>query len=449
MADMSQPKTVETSLAEFVTGMTFEDLSDEVVETVRRAFVDTVGVTLAGLAAESGDVMDAYLEQDGLPTDGLLGTEHLPVTSTALAVGTASHALDYDDLSWGIDGHPSIVLVPPILAVADRRSVTGEQAVTAYAVGYDVACAVAEPISPGHYADGWHATATFGTFGATAAVASLLDLDREEVETALNIAASMPAGAKRNFGSMTKPLHAGLASRSGITAAFLAAEGFTSGANAVSGARGFWDLYGDAGDERPVIDVNTRYLEEHGVHVKRYPCCYFTHSTIAAVQDLVVERGLDHSDVVHVDVYAAGGAIDALSYTRPATELEAKFSMQHAVAVALTCDRVGLEMFEDETLADDTVRDLYERVELHENESLSYDSHGTRVEIDLSDRTVGTTREHPPWTHEHPPSTDDLRAKFFECATRAVDAERAERLYDRVSTLPASSVTNLLRDTDG
>lgn len=440
----NQSTSVETTLAEFVATTTFDDLPDGTGETVRRAFVDTVGVTLAGVAAESGSVLATALDCDGQSRADILDGGTDSVTATAFAAGTAAHALDYDDISWAMDGHPSTVLVPPIIAVASHRPVSGEAAATAYAVGYEVMCAIAEPISPGHYESGWHATATYGTFGATAAVASLLGLDPVETETALNVAASMPAGTKRNFGSMTKPLHAGIASRSGVTAAQVASAGLTSGARAISGDGGFWDLYGESSGDAPALRNDTWVLEETGVHTKRYPCCYFTHSTIAAVRELIEDGTVDET-VEHVDVYASGGAADALSYTRPESELEAKFSMQHAVAVALTRDRIGLEAFEPETLTD--VCDLYDRIELHRDESLPYAAHETRIEADLGDQTVTETREHPPWVHEHPPTTAELREKFMECATRAVDAGRAEQIYDRLQSLPTSDVTDLLRTT--
>lgn len=447
--DAGQKQTAETALSEFIATTTYADLPDDVIPTIQRAFIDTVGVTLAGATAASGDRLAAFHERNGSPTARFLAPDATnSVTDTALAVGTAAHALDYDDLSWAMDGHPSIVLIPPILALAEHTPVSGTDAITAYAVGYEVACSIAAQISPEHYETGWHASATFGTFGATAAAASLLDLDPAQATTALNIAASMPAGTKRNFGSMTKPLHAGLASRSGVTAAQLAADGFTSGRDAVSGPQGFWDLYGPSLDDPQPVDTDTWYLADHGIHVKRYPCCYFTHAAIAATQDLTSDHQIDPATVEHVDVHAAGGAIDALSYTHPDTELEAKFSMQHAIAVALTQDRIVLDAFEPAMVEHDTIRSLYDRITLHHDDTQEYDSHAARVEIDLGTTQHATTRDHPPWVHEQPPGTAALREKFFDCATRAVDSDRAERLYDRVANLPNATLTNLLSETD-
>ena len=234
--------TPERTLAEFVATLSYDDLPEGSVETITRAFVDTVGVTLAGTVEGAGRTAaeSAGLEPADRSPAALLGVaaDDAPA-SVALRVGTASHALDYDDLSWAMDGHPSVTLVPPLLALADEAGADGEDLVTAYAAGFETECALAAPVSPAHYEAGWHATATFGTFGATAAAARLLGLDAEATRRALCIAASMPAGLKRNFGSMTKPLHAGLCSRAGVTAARLARDGLTADATAISGERGF------------------------------------------------------------------------------------------------------------------------------------------------------------------------------------------------------------------
>jgi 2-methylcitrate dehydratase PrpD len=241
----------EATLSDSVATTSYENVPRDACETIRRAFLDTVGVTLAGALDDAGATA---FTAEGIDSEAAsaatvlgVGTER-PPTQRALHTGTASHALDYDDLAWAMDGHPSVTLVPPLPVLAEETDAGGEDLITAYAVGFELECALAAPISPDHYKAGWHATATFGALGATAAAASLLGLSAAETRHALNTAASTPAGLKRNFGSMTKPLHAGLAARSGATAARLAAIGFTADADAVSGDRGFWDLYGP--DER-------------------------------------------------------------------------------------------------------------------------------------------------------------------------------------------------------
>lgn len=434
----------EQYLAEFIAALEYADLSESTVDTIRRAFVDTVGVTLAGTIEGAGATVAASIRK---VTDGDDFTELLGITSdedpaaAALRVGTASHALDYDDLSWALDGHPSVTLVPPLMALAEETGADGRDLVTAYAAGFEVECAIADPISPAHYEAGWHATSTFGTFGAAAAAAHLLDLDCEAIERTLNIAASMPAGTKRSFGSMTKPLHAGLCAQSGVTAALLAREGLTSGRTAISGEQGFWDLYDpttgarDADTDEWDVDINGKWaLEIEGIHVKTYPCCYFTHTSIAATQNLV-EAGINTADIECIEVRAAGGAGDALTNPDPKTKLEAKFSMEHAVACAAVRNRVGLTEFKDNGINDPELIRVRKQVDFAVDESLPYDSHKATVRIVTTDDTHECRQENPPGTHDDPLSEEVFRAKFDECAGRAVTNDVATHLYDILSSL--------------
>ena len=427
------------TLASFVTETTFDDVPTTARDAVVRAITDTVGVTLAGLSHESASIVGAFAGRDstqGFPRAADVGGSR---SELALLYGTAAHALDYDDLSWAMDGHPSVVLLPPILALTDRVDPTGKEVLTAYAVGFETACFVAEPISPDHYEAGWHATSTFGALGATAAAASLLDLDAATTETALNIAASTASGTKENFGSMTKPLHAGLAARSGVTAALLAEEGFTAGSHAIDGDRGFWTLY--AGDADENVEIPARpttdgwRLAHRGIHIKRYPACYFTHSSIAATRSLVDDGEIDPDHVEHVHVEAAGGAGDALTYPDPETALESKFSMQHAVAVALTADRVSLDWFDTDVVDDPTLADLRDHVTFTVDDSLPYDSHATTVTVETSGGTHSAVCEHPPWIHDEPPTRDELESKFVETATQTVEESVARETFNRLQAL--------------
>ena len=426
----------EARLGEFVAGVEYEDLPQEAVDTVVRAVTDTVGVTLAGTTADAGRraATAAGVDPDTAAVGERLGVEGADrPEATAVRVGTASHALDYDDLSWAMDGHPSVALVPPLLALAPEAGASGRDLVAAYAAGFETACAVAEPVSPGHYEAGWHATATFGTFGAAAAAAHLLGLDAATTTRCLNVAASMPAGLKRNFGSMTKPLHAGLCARSGVTAARLAREGLTADPRAVTGDKGFWDLYGpeDAGD----FSVGDGWrLRERGIHVKAYPCCYFTHSAIAAAAEL--GETVDPKRVESVSVTAAQGAADALHHTDPETGLEAKFSMEYTVASGLVRDRVGLETFAPEAVDHPAVQRVRERVNFAVDGGMAYDSHGATVRVETADGTHERTRTDPPGTHDDPLSEERFRAKFEECAGTVLDTGTVADLYERLSTLP-------------
>lgn len=435
------------TLAEFITETTVDDVPAVGREAVVRAITDGIGVTLAGLNHESSEITGSFtdtLPRSGIPLDADTDAERAEL---ALHLGTAAHALDYDDLAWSMDGHPTVVLLPPILALADRVDPSGEDVIAAYAAGFETASYVASPVSPAHYEAGWHATSTFGAIGATAAAASLLELDAETTETALNIAASTPAGVKENFGTMTKPLHAGLASRSGVTAAVLAADGFTAGENAIEGSKGFWSLYSGDADPADLPPAPTREgwnLVDPGIHLKRYPACYFTHSSIAATESLVEEHDIDPEDVTGVSVEAAGGAGDALKYTEPSTALQSKFSMPHAIAVALTADRVSIEFFEPDALENETLAERRNLVNFAVDEDLPYDSHTATVTIETTAETYQTVNDTPPWTHQDPPSRDALAAKFVEAGTQTVDGAAAETAFDRLQDLPDADLLTAL-----
>lgn len=438
-------ETPAEAIASFVTKTDFEDVPSRARDTVIRAITDTLGVTLAGLGHESASIVSNVTDFDttGFPNEEESGGSRAEL---ALLYGTAAHALDYDDLSWAMDGHPSVVLLPAILALEGSVQPTGKDVVTAYAVGFEAACYVADPISPEHYEAGWHATSTFGAIGATATAAVLLGLDADTTETALNIAASTPAGVKENFGSMTKPLHAGLAARSGITAALLASDGFTAGEHAIEGDRGFWALYG-VNAEVSLPDpptTNGWTIEEHGIHIKKYPACYFTHSSIAATRALAKEHGLDPEEIESVDVIAAGGAGDALMYPDPDTPLESKFSMQHAIAVALTADDVSLDWFEPSVLNDRTLAELRDCVTLTVDDSLPYDSHAATVRIDTAEAVYEQARDHPPWTDDNPPSRTELESKFIETASRLVQESAAREVFGRLQALPKYEFSEVL-----
>ena len=420
-----QDRSAERQLSAYIVSLSYREIPADVVETITRAFVDTVGVTIAGSMDGTGPIASDRVgpDPDSATAADLLGVSSaLPPESIALQVGTASHALDYDDLSWAMDGHPSVTLVPPLLALLGEGSIDGRDLITAYAAGFEVETAIAAPISPDHYEAGWHATATFGTFGATAAAASLLGLNGQQTTHALGAAASMVSGLKRNFGTMTKPLHAGLAARSGVTAARSALEGLTADPSAISGPGGFWDLYGGSTPGEFSIGESWE-LQKTGIHVKAYPSCYFTHTAIAATLELTAD--LDPAAIERISVKASRGAADALQHPAPETGLEGKFSMPHAVATAAVRDRVTIDSFSQTAIEDPEIQSVRERVEFETDQTLPYDSHAAVVSVE----TAGT--------HEDPLTDAELKTKFDECTVPVLGREEADRLHALFESLPS------------
>jgi 2-methylcitrate dehydratase PrpD len=429
----------DEELAAFVSDLRFDALPEALVRTAERAFVDTLGVTVAGADEGAGRTAAETVRAAG--DDGpatLVGGGRASLGDAAFTNGTAGHALDYDDVTRGV-WHPSVPLVAPILALAEARDLSGRAALTAYVAGYETQCYLADALLPAHYERGWHATATLGTFGAAAAGAHLLDLDESATRHALNAAASTPAGLKANFGTATKPMHAGHAARSGLTAALLAERGLTAARGAVGADGGFLDLY--SGDAAPAVDATrdlgeTWALREDGLQVKKYPCCYFTHPAIYATRRLVGVRGLDPSEIESIEVTASRGAADALHYPDPDTGLEAKFSMEYAVASAAAREAVGLAAFDDERVDDPAVQAVRERVTFAVDPDLDYDPFFTTVAVTWADgERSERTQERPPGTPADPLSDDELHEKFLACVERAGSDADAETTYERVDAL--------------
>src|SRR5262245_7120366 len=294
-------------------------------------------------------------------------------SGAALANGTAAHALDFDDMCFVSLAHPSAPLVPALLAAGEVVGARGATLLHAYIVGFEVETRLGQALNPRHYQRGWHCTSTLGTVGAAAGVARVLELDAAAAGHALAIAASAAAGLKENFGTMVKPLHAGLAARSAVTAGFLARSGMTASAKALDGPQGllhamdgqhasFGELLGDFGSRWEILDT--------GITVKLYPSCAGTHPALDAVLDLRQRESLDADAVDRVDIDVDSITPTILIHERPATGLEGKFSMPFCAASAIVFGQVGVETFDDEHVHDERVRRLMPRVQMRADPSL-------------------------------------------------------------------------------
>jgi len=226
------------------------------------AVLDTVGVTLAGVSEPAAHIVRDVVADEGSDACGVFGTRvRASIGGAALANGTAAHALDYDDMCFVSLAHPSAPLVPAALAAAEAEGLSGRAVLDAYVVGFEVEARLGRLMNPRHYQRGWHCTSTLGTIGAAAAVSRLLGLDARTAGHALAIAASEASGVKENFGTMVKPLHAGLAARNGVLAALLARRGMTASELALAGPQGFLHAMDSEGDALAdaIADLGARW----------------------------------------------------------------------------------------------------------------------------------------------------------------------------------------------
>ncbi|GII24740.1 MmgE/PrpD family protein [Planosporangium mesophilum] len=424
MSTADQP-AVTRALAEFAVNRDLSDLPEDVLDLVRRSLVDTVGVTVAARGEPAVRILRATLGEElpAGPATVLVDGTRTDAPTAALINGTAGHALDFDDVTDVTYGHPSVVLWPALLAAAQQVGAAGRQLAEAFVVGFEVQCAVAQGMRiREHYGRGWHSSATVGVIGAAAGVARLLGLDVDRTRCALGIAASMAGGSRQNFGTMTKPLHVGLAARDGVLAASLAGNGFTADPDQLEQPLGFFGMFAETRQLDAVLDaVNGPYaLRLHGLNVKKYPCCYNTHRTADATLDLAAREGLKADDVRRVRLTLEPGGFDPLIHHRPQTGLHGKFSAEYVIAAALLDGAVKLATFTDQAVQRPQAQELLAKVEYAESavppvgaESWEQAYSVVTVETDRGEFTFRT--DVPRGDRRAPLRRADLEAKFRDC----------------------------------
>jgi 2-methylcitrate dehydratase PrpD len=425
----------------------------------RWAVIDTIAVAIAARNEPTFTILAKTVGVGGEVGESIVLTTRTRTTArqAALLNGTAGHALDYDDMSDEMGGHPSVVLVPALLAVAEAVRSTGREFLEAYVVGFDVACAVASGLPVGlHYERGWHPTATVGILGAVAGASRLLHLDESHTRRALGIAGSMASGSRQNFGTMTKPLHAGLAARDAVLAAQLAANGFSADEAHLESPLGYLQLYGVKPDVGAVLTSLTsgHILLTKGVSVKKYPCCYNTHRLADAALTLY-RNGIRGSHVRSVAVTVQPGNMMPLVHHRPRSGLQGKFSAEYVVAAALLDGAITLSTFSDDAVLRPECQSLLERVEVKELSkppvgSQSYDLAYAAVEVTLVDGSIVSQRCDIPIGDARLPLDDAaLQAKFQDCLKFANSNWDALDLLGRLLALGEAERISDVLDTAG
>jgi 2-methylcitrate dehydratase PrpD len=423
-------------VAAFVVKTTWADLPADVLDLGKKSILDGLGLALSGSVAASGNLVRAYLKSLGLARDEatVIGSGmKTPMRFAAFANGVGIHADDYDDTQlavakdrvYGLLTHPTAPALSAALAVAEARARSGRELMLAYHLGVEVECKIAEAIAPRHYEDGFHSTGTCGTFGSAAAAARLHGLDVERTARALSIAASQAAGLRENFGTMTKPFHAGRAAESGVVAADLAALGWTAAEQILEAPRGFFRAAGGGYDPNAILHKlgNPWTLASPGVSIKPHPSGSLTHPGMTELARLIRENKIRAEEVERVDVGTNRNMPNALIHHRPKTGLEAKFSMEFCMAALLLYGKAGLNEFTDDVVNRPEVQRMIERVHfgVHpEAEAAGYDKMRTILEIRLRDgRSISGRADFGKGSPANPMTFDEVAAKFEDCAAFA------------------------------
>jgi 2-methylcitrate dehydratase PrpD len=392
--------------------------------------LDTVGVALAGAAEDAPKLVEEALElRPGAGPSLVFGSNRRTGALDATLVnGVAAHALDFDNTAKHLGGHVSAVMVPALIAAGEAYGASGRELILAHAAGYEVGASIGRCVNPRHSAKGWHPTATLGVFAVTAACAKLLKLTAAHTETALALATSLAAGHKANFGTMTKPLHAGQCARGGLFAALLARKGFTANAGAFEHKQGFFNLFGvgQVDANRALEGWGSWEIVNPGASYKLYPCCYSTHSAVEATLNLVRRHGpFDARKVARIDSRTPESGLAHTDRPDPDSPLAAKFSVQYCVARAALNGKVVLEHFEGDAHREPAVRDLLQRVHATPYSGKPFaadDPFDAEVTITLADGRSYTEKVDRPLgrTADNAIAPEHMKAKFENCAARVL-----------------------------
>ncbi|WP_051342782.1 MmgE/PrpD family protein [Pseudonocardia spinosispora] len=437
----------ELRLASEIAGLTADRIGPAALAVAAQCVLDGLGVAIAAVDEPAVRIVRAVtLAEDATGAATLLGHgARTGARGAALVNGTAAHALDYDDVLAVMGGHPTVPVLPVALALAEELDASGLELLVAMVAGIETEARVGAALGRAHYTRGFHNTATAGTLGAAAAAASLLNLTDAQVRTALAIAATSASGLKANFGTMTKPLHAGQAAAAGLLAARLAEAGLTASDAGLTERRGMLPVLSDAPDPEALAVPFGRPWHVESVLFKFHAACYLTHATIDAALQLRT-AGLDPRAIEAVDLLVPPGHLAVCAIPSPRTGLEGKFSLRFTTALALHTGATDESRFTDAAARDPQLVALRDTVSVHTSEEIA--QYAGRVDVRTRDgRTLRAEGDvsTPRSPDEQAPA---LHRKFVGLVEPVLGTDATGRLRRLLTDLPGlRSVRELARAT--
>ncbi len=430
--DSDYGEALTHEVADFALSAALDNIPSDVINLAKKSILDGFGLALSGSVAASGTIVQKYLEKIGAKGQAIVIGTGLQTAGrfAAFANGVGVHADDYDDTQlavakdrvYGLLTHPTAPCLPAAFAEAQVEKLSGGELLTAYLVGIEVECKIAEAISPRHYQHGFHATATCGPFASASAVGRLRGFNHETMKRALSIAGSQSGGLRENFGTMTKPFHAGRAAESGIVACDLAELGWTATDKILEAPRGFFQAHGGGYDLSAIRGQlgSPWSFSDPGISIKPHPSGSLTHPGMTKMLELISEYDIKPEDVLSVDVGTNHNMLNALIHHQPQDELQAKFSMEFCMAILLLEGRANLPEFTDETVLRLDIQEMIKRInfDVHpEAEAAGYAKMTTFIDIHLRNgRTLSGRADFGKGSPENPLSYDEVADKFRGCA---------------------------------
>ncbi len=434
-------------IADFIVKAAYEDLPEKAIQIAKMSLIDSIGTCLAGSTTDAGQIISEYIKDKKSRPEATVIAKGFKTSAgdAALANGTMMHALDYDDTSEHFFGHPTTVILPAVMAAGEWMKISGKEALLAYILGYEIGNKVGYGMGPTPFDTGWHATGTFGALAAVAASAKVLKLNVYQTRMAIGIAASMAAGIRQNVGTMTKPLHAGNAARSGVFATILASKGFTADQAILEAPIGYAHVFGGdstSGLEKMTDNLGSPFEIISGPPIiKLYPSCRATAGPLDAILNIVQEHNFEADDVIEVECRTSSHTPKVLIHNRPRTALEGKFSMQYCMAVAIMDKSAGLNKFIDDRVKDPQIQKLMTKVRYtHPPEwgSSPVDSMRGKVEIVVrlkNGSEFSSLVKSSKGDTENPLKLSDIETKFLDCARLVFSPAKTRVCLEKISTL--------------
>ena len=451
--------TLIEQAVEFARSVCLDDIPQQVMDTGKWALIDCLGGILAGQSEQAARSVANYVQSCSTRSEAsIFGTSKATTRQlAALTNGVAGHALDYDDTSWTTIGHPTVTVAPAALAMGEMAHVSGKQLLRAYAIGVEVQNKIGGLAMPETSSNGWHTTSVFGPLGAATASALIAKLSRDQFVSAIGLAASMAGGIRANFGTLTKAYHAGMAAQNGVKAVLLAQHGLTAAANAMEAQDGFLQVFtGKTPDTTQMAFGNPWELISPGLVFKRYPNCSGTHPAVDSLFRIMDHYSFTADDVVSLQVGVGLLGLKELTCHSPSTAIQARFSMEYAMAAAIVFQKLGLDQFSDQAVSDSGIRKLIPKIRVALDDELAelgfIGTSPAKLRISLKDgRELSERCDLAMGNPEKPLSDNELSEKFIDCASRVFQRDKCREILECLTTLERirdiNTVTSLLKQS--
>ena len=448
---------ITRELARFALETNLSEIADEVIQRAKKSILDTLGVTIAGRRTDVAEkIVDYVSRTKGIGNSSVLGEPFKTIPSfAALANGTMGHALDFDDSNKLLNGHGSVTAFPASLALSEKNQSSGAQFIEAYLLGFEVASKLGSVLNMELYENGWHPTAVLGSIGSCVASIHLSDISIDEACFALGIASSQASGLRANFGTMTKPFHAGMAAESGVRSVELASLGMTSNQNIFEANSGYASVFSKLekiqdGDFTNSLG-NPFCFESPGVDIKPYPCCMSSHNSIEGMFSIIREEGVKIEDIESIEVGLLESGYLNLSYHRPKTGLQGKFSAEYILSRVLKDGNLTIKTFTDELVNEPYIQEFMGKINVKIDNDLEWEHplpKPTLLKVEtksgkLHERTIYTARGKA----EMPLSLEDVESKFRDCVEGLLDIETIDKVINIVNNIEEEeNITPLMEE---